>query len=333
MAHRNDELELAWKALSGSAPSAGWQAIPISSPSGCLLRAGRHSPGNEEVVMAGFTEGEIPPAQKLPEGHGFSVERADLEGGVQWLALARKPAGSLDLFSEMALDVIDAVEAAGGSTDKAAANAFLGRVRAWQEFMRRGAQALSPEQEIGLLGELTVLSAIMDAGVAPELAMRAWVGPEDANQDFEIGTGAIEAKATISQTGFPARISSLGQLDDAALQPLFVAGVRLAQTPSGKTLPEAIDLIRQSISGNQEALRLFKDKVFEAGYHPAHADGYARKFAAHPPRAVEVAKGFPRLTHGTVPIGITEAKYTIEMDAALRQGVDIAAALKKLGAI
>jgi len=333
MAHPNNELALAWKALSGSAASAGWQAIPISSASGCLLRAGRRSPGNEEVVMAGFDAAAIPPAQRLPEGRGFVVEKADLEDGIQWLALVRKPEGSLDLFSEMAQDVIDSLEATGGTRGKSAANAFLGRVRAWQEFMRRGAQSLSPEQEIGLIGELAVLSAIMDAGVAPELAMRSWVGPDDANQDFEIGTGAIEAKATISQTGFPARINSLAQLDDAALQPLFVAGIRLAQSPSGKTLPETIELIRQAIASNPEACRIFKDKVFEAGYHPAHADGYARKFIAHPPRTVEVGHGFPRLTHGTVPVGITEAKYTIEMDAALRQGGDIADALKKLGAI
>lgn len=333
MAHRNEELELAWKALSGSAPTAGWQAIPITSTAGCLLRAGRRSPGNEEMVMAGFDARAIPPALKLPQGRGFAVEKADLEGGIQWLALARKPEGNLDLFSEMALDVIDAMESTGGSNGKAAANAFLGRVRAWQEFMRRGAQALTPEKEIGLLGELTVLSSIMEAGVAPELAMRSWVGPEDANQDFEIGTGAIEAKATISQTGFSARISSLAQLDDASLQPLFVAGVRLAQSPAGKTLPEAIENIRQAISENSEASRLFKDKVFEAGYHPAHADGYARKFIAHPPRAVEVGPGFPRLTHGSVPIGITEAKYIVEIDAPLRHGGDIAAALKKLGAI
>ena len=56
----------------------------------------------------------------------------------------------------------------------------------------------------------------------------AWQGPLNGLQDFFIGTGAIEVKATIAPQGFPAKISSLDQLDETQRQPLFLAGVRLA---------------------------------------------------------------------------------------------------------
>jgi Putative PD-(D/E)XK family member, (DUF4420) len=333
MAHPSEEIALAWSSLSGASTHAGWRAIPIVSPLGCDLRAGRRSPDNEEAILAGFAASSIPAAEKLPDGQGFTVERVDLGDGKSWLALTRKSSGSSELFLAMACDVIGAVESDGTADPKRLARAFLGRVRAWQEFMRKGAQVLSPEEEIGLFGELAVLRAIIDAGVPMEVAVSSWVGPNDANQDFELGTGAIEVKSTISPVSFPARISSLTQLDDAVLQPLFVVGVRLTQSTAGQSLPEVIASMTQAVSANQEASRLFKNKVFAAGYYIAHAGSYPRKFVASAPRVVEVKAGFPRLTLGTVPTGITEAKYSLDLEAPLRHAIGIELALKKLGAI
>ena len=311
-----------------------WMARhPNRLPMGCDLRAGRRSPDNEEAILAGFAATSIPAAEKMPDGQGFTVERVDLGDGKSWLALTRKSPGSAELFLAMACDVIGAVESDGTSDSKRLARAFLGRVRAWQEFMRKGAQALSPEEEIGLVGELAVLREIIEAGMPVDLAVGSWVGPNDANQDFEIGTGAIEVKSTISPLGFPARISSLAQLDDSVRQPLFVVGVRLAQSVAGQSLPELVASIRQTVSASQEAARLFNDKVIAAGYLSAHEGSYPRKFVATPPRVVEVKDGFPRLTRGTVPSGITDAKYSLDLEAPLRSGIGVELALKKLGAI
>jgi hypothetical protein len=333
MAHPSEEIALAWSSLSGASGQDGWRAIPIVSPMGCDLRAGRRSPDNEEAILAGFAATSIPAAEKMPDGQGFTVERVDLGDGKSWLALTRKSPGSAELFLAMACDVIGAVESDGTSDSTRLARAFLGRVRAWQEFMRKGAQALSPEEEIGLVGELAVLREIIEAGMPVDLAVGSWVGPNDANQDFEIGTGAIEVKSTISPLGFPARISSLAQLDDSVRQPLFVVGVRLAQSVAGQSLPELVASIRQTVSASQEAARLFNDKVIAAGYLSAHEGSYPRKFVATPPRVVEVKDGFPRLTRGTVPSGITDAKYSLDLEAPLRSGIGVELALKKLGAI
>lgn len=333
MARPNEEIVMAWASLAGSTASAGWSSIPIVSPPGCSLLAARRSPDNEEAILAGFAGLSIPAAEKLPEGQGFVVDRVDLGDGKAWLALSRKLTGGVELFLAMVNDVVVTLESEGTADPQRLARAFLARVRAWQEFMRKGAQVLSPEKEIGLVGELAVLSAIIAAGVAPDVALKAWVGPQDANQDFELGTGAIEVKATVSPIGFPAHIGSLAQLDDSTLQPLFLAGARLAQSAAGLNLPQWVESVRAQVTGNPDAARLFSEKLIAAGYFDAHFDKYPRKFSDAGTRLAEIGPGFPRLTPGTVPLGVTDAKYNVELEQALGAGIDIDMALKKLGAL
>lgn len=336
MARPSKDFLLAWSSLSGDDAEHGWRSIALP-PSGPLdVRAGRRSPDNAEAVLVGFPTAKIPAADKLPEGQGFSVERADLEGaGKLWIALSRKSAGSTDLFAAMSCDVIGALDdaVAAGADEARLARVCIGRVGAWQEFMRKGTQALSPEAEIGLVGELALLGAIISAGVAAALAIDSWVGPLDGIQDFEIGTGALETKATLSAKGFPAKIGSLEQLDDSVRQPLFVAGARFRQVESGQNLPEFIAVMRSAIQGNAEATRLFSERLLAAGYIDSHEGLYPRRFLLNDIRIVKVGEGFPRLTPGTAPAGITRAIYEIDLDKAPGDNVGVDAALKQLGAI
>ena len=209
--------------------------------------AGRRTPDNSEAVLVGFPAVRLAAADKLPEGQGFAVQRADPEGsGRFWLALTRKSAGSAELFATMVCDVVGSLDdaVAADADESKLMRVFIGRVGAWQEFMRKGTQVLSPEAEVGLIGELALLRAIIDAGVPAALAIESWVGPLDGIQDFQLGTGALEVKATLSATGFPAMIGSLDQLDDSSRQPLFVAAARLRQTESGQNLPAIVEAMR-----------------------------------------------------------------------------------------
>ncbi|KAF0811952.1 hypothetical protein IGB42_03494 [Andreprevotia sp. IGB-42] len=336
MARPSNEFLMAWSSLTSADNEPGWQAIALPSAGPLELRAGRRSPDNAEAVLVCFPSAKLATADKLSEGQGFAVERADPDGsGKLWLALTRKAAGSADLFASMACDIVGALDEAiaAGSDYRKLLRVFIGRVGAWQEFMRKGSQALSPEAEIGLIGELALLRAIIEAGVAPATAIESWVGPLDGIQDFEIGAGALEVKATLSVAGFPARIGSLEQLDDSTRQPLFVAGARLRQTESGQSLPGFVDAMRQAIKGDAEAERLLSERLLAAGYIDSHADRYPRKFEQAGTRVVEVAGNFPRMTSGTVPAGIMKAIYEIDLDKTPGDNVGAEGALKKLGAI
>lgn len=336
MARPSNEFLLAWSSLTGSDIEPGWQAISLPSAGVLQLRAGRRSPDNAEAVLVGFPTSRLAAAGRLPEGQGFAVERVDPEGdGRLWLALTRKPAGSAELFAAMSCDVIGALDdtVASGADESTLMRVFIGRVGAWQEFMRKGTQALSAEAEIGLIGELTLLRAVIGAGIPAAQAIEAWVGPLDGIQDFELGTGALEVKATLSAGGFPAKIGSLQQLDDSVRQPLFLAGARLRQTESGQDLPTIVEAMRLSIKGEAEAERLLAERLLAAGYIDSHADRYPRRFEQAGLRVIQVADGFPRMTSGTVPAGIMRAMYEIDLDKAPGDNVGVEGALRKLGAI
>lgn len=336
MARQNDEFLMAWKSLSGLSVEPGWQAIPIVPALPLELQAARRSPDNAEAVLVGFPSMNLTSSDKLPEGQGFVVERIDPQGDNKlWLALTRKAAGSEELFASMASDVVGALDdaVAAGANELKLLRVFIGRVGAWQEFMRKGQQALSPEAEIGLVGELTVLRSIIDAGVSAALAVESWLGPLDALQDFELGTGALEVKSTLSATGFPATIGSLEQLEDSVRQPLYVAGVRLKQTTSGKTLPEIVDEMRCIVKGEAEAERLLAERLLAAGFTDQHSDRYSRRFTQAGTRIIEVSEDFPRLTRGNVPVGITKASYEVDLDKATGAVVEVDEVLRKLKAM
>lgn len=334
MARPIDEFVMAWDALSAVSGEEGWRSIPVAPAGTCVLMAGRRFPGNEEALLAGFTTARVPVAEKLPEGRGFEVSRADPHGdGMTWIALSRRESGSPELFAEMVGDVAGAMDAVAGAGEERLLRTLLTRVRSWQEFMRKGVQVLSPEAEIGLVGELSFLRAVVGSGVPAALAIEAWVGPLEGIQDFELGTGAVEVKATLSSQGFPAKIGSLEQLDDTLRKPLFVAGMRFSQRESGSNLPGFAEAVRESLAGDGEALRIFTDRLLSAGFHEMHADRYPRRFVLDRTRIVEVGEGFPRMVPGTVPAGIRRAIYEIDLDRALGPEVDLVEALKSLGVL
>lgn len=336
MARPSKEFFLAWSSIFCDDGAPGWQAISLPSAGPVDVQVGRRSPDNAEAVLFCFSTVSLPRSERLPEGKGFLVERADLTGhdGLR-LALTRQAAGSSELFASMACDVVGALDdaAADGASETRLLKVFLGRVRAWQQFMSRGAVPLSPEAELGLAGELYFMALFLDAGVSPESVLRGWVGPDDAPQDFLLDDGAIEVKATMSSSGFPVKIGSLEQLDDAVASPLFLAAVRFARGEEGATLPEMVAEIEQRLADELGAIDYLRERLMFAGYLAAHAGQYTRRFEPKERRFLSVTEGFPRLTLGTVPAGVTRTLYEINLDHAGDFQRDFDEVLSQLGAI
>ncbi|WIG93321.1 PD-(D/E)XK motif protein [Myxococcus sp. SDU36] len=330
-------LITAWRALSGSAEGEGWRTIPIEVAAPCRLLAGRHFPGDEEVVLVGFREGNIPPDSQLPQGHGFRVAKlaTGILGNSQtWLALSRKAAGSLDLFVMMAGDVVALLENCSSSGEAQLLQLFLSRIMAWQNFMGRSQDNfLSQEAEVGLFGEMVVLQQIIQAGVPQGVALEAWQGPLGSLQDYMIGSGAIEVKTTVAPSAFLANIGSLEQLDETLRHPLFLAAVRLALSGSGKTLPELTLDIRGLLGANSVALTAFERCLVHAGYLEVMSHRYLRRFTHSSTALLPVAAQFPRLTRQNVNISIKSARYELDLASVMQVDVGLVHALQRLGAI
>jgi hypothetical protein len=317
MAPLNERQSLltAWRALAGTSPDGdGWRAIPLGKdPS---IRAGRHFPGNEEALLVGFNEVIVPTNEHLPHGKGFLVACVDLNDVSYhyWIALSRRADGSLDLFTAMVLDMIEAVHAASTRTSQQAFQMFLTRIRAWQDFMQRGSDTvIDPRVEVGLIGELTTILEIIAVGVHPAIPIEGWDGPNGGVHDFILGNGSIETKTTIASTGFPVVIESLDQLDDAIRQPLFLVGVRLRLAPDGCTLPELVDRVRAGIA-DDPARAHFDMRLLQIGYLDAARERYERRYAVVETMVLPIDHSFPRLTQATVPAGIFKARYDIDID-------------------
>lgn len=333
-----EEISAVWNALAANLRyGEGWMTLPVAVGSPCILKAGRHFPGNEEAVLAGFRLIPSPLKDQLPEGKGFSVREVSLgleSEGLVWIALQRLPAGSLEMFTMMVADIVSTLEGMSASSENRIFSMFIARIRAWQNFMQRSKDGmLGFESEVGLYGELLMLEALLDSDLSPDLAINSWVGPCDGLQDFIIGTGAIEVKTTTAVGIFPAWISSLEQLDDSLCQPLFLAAIRICQSETGSRLPDRIGKIRAIIqTASPEVLLDFDLKLLQAGYYENYSNSYVRKFGYVGTRILHVDASVPRLVRSTIPSGILRARYEIDIESISAEDLSLKQALLSLEA-
>jgi hypothetical protein len=330
-------LVTAWRALAGGDTADGWRTIPVTVSNPCRLLAGRHFPGNQEALLVGFSRVASTGTGHLPEANGFVVSR--VVSPVQsedrtWFALMRQPTGSLDMFTMMAVDVIESLDRSSDESQEKLLGLFLGRIHAWQNFMQHSDDGvLSGESEVGLHGELILLKRFLDARVSSSEAVNTWIGPLGGIQDFRIGAGAIEVKTTISASSFPARIFSLEQLDDDLVQPLYLAAIRLKLDQTALNLPDLVKEISDRLRPDIATLRAFENRLLQAGFTPAMADRYPRRFTEAGLRVLAVSGSFPRLTRATVRKGILRANYEIDIDLVEDAELSLESALHFLGAL
>ncbi len=334
MVRQSNELILAWSSLIGVEPNEGWRTISLEPCGPLEVKAGRRTPENLETVLIKFHSSSFLPQQKFPDGVGFSIEIIELDSDNQsWLTLSRKSAGSIELFTLMVCDVLGALDGVSVTCldEPRLAQHCLNRVSAWQDFMKKGVQGLTPEEEVGLVGELHVFAKLISENLSPRMLAEGWLGPINGPQDFVIGTGAIEVKTTLSSTGFIAKVGSLEQLDDGLRAPLFVAGLRLAQSKSGQRLSAVVNTIFKLLDADVGAKILFSERLLAAGYFEAHSSRYTREFDVSEFKFFKVDEGFPRLIHGNVPLGVKKASYEIDLDQLSINGTPLHEVLLELG--
>ena len=331
MAHQINEINLTWDSLATISEETGWRSLPISFDGECELMAARRFPNNQEALLLYFQNIDIS-EQSLPHGIGFSIEKIQLGNGKNWLGLTRTEFGSIDLFTKMVVDVIQTLKLNGHSPSNILVKIFLGRIRSWQNFMQKETVKLSDEAELGLVGELTVMEALLDAGVCSTVLIESWLGPQGNLQDFEIGSGAIEVKSTISPSRFIAKINSAEQLDNPNLNPIFLAAVKLKQSNDSNTLPEIIRKLTSKIS-NIDSSRIFTEKLLDVGYYDHFSENYTRRFKLVTLRYLEVNDHFPKILNVNIPNQISRVSYDLDVDAIQSEEINISELLKKLGVL
>lgn len=231
-----------------------------------------------------------------------------------WALLVELKAKELAIpFSRLCQDLVDATR----SCTREGAGVLLARLARWHRLMGLARSAALPEQALrGLIGELIILRDVVAPRFSASAAVDAWVGPQDAPQDFVVAGIAVEVKTCVP-TATGVRISSLEQLDGAC--PLFLATVRL--TPSSSTQAAAftpsqlVKSIRRNAGENTPARAEFDLRLAEAGYEdlPAYENKWYQWDGTRYYRVANKSD-FPRLTLAKVPAGIAAASYDIALN-------------------
>lgn len=329
-----DELETAWEALGAQRTEAGFLTIGLGNSS-ARFRGGVHYPEGSETLLVGFNILKPPGKTDLPEGAGFRVHIAKetfAPGFTCWVCLSREAAEGRDLFVQMAADILASLSNSATKSDSWLLNLMLARIRAWQDFMQRPRPDVLPlEKEIGLFGELIVLERALEKSTNKMTPIHSWVGPYGGVQDFQTDTNGLEVKSTTSVNGFPARISSLEQLDWGGSRALFLAAIRLCLQDTGRSLPSLIDALQVSLTKHPKLLAHFVRSILLTGYRDDMREKYTRKFQFVEARVFEIDEHFPTISRSETRPEIRAAKYEIDIDLITSSAISFDEGLARSG--
>jgi hypothetical protein len=308
-------LVRSWRALGKQASDEDWRFLHLAQIGKVSIEAGCHFPLGREALIVCFPSVRPIDTARLPEGKGFDIIRIDAGAlfiGKTSVALVRKPEGSPDIFAVMAVDTLRALDQAVDLGAEDAMETFLERVKEWQNFMAKTQRPLSPDAQVGLLGELYFLKLLTKTklGVA---ALDCWHGPLRAAQDFYINGGAVEVKSTVRSGSFLARINSIEQLDTDA-SPLYLCGLRFEEKPDGASLSNLVSELRAKFLA-AGVLRGFDALLLVMGYLDDHDHLYDRPHILKEVMGFRVEAEAPRLTRAQIPSAIRSATYVLDLDA------------------
>jgi hypothetical protein len=189
----------------------------------------------------------------------------------------------------------------------------------WRSFWAADPLGLSREEALGLFGELWFMLRWM--GPVTKTIVESWQGPLGARHDFQQETVSIEAKAAIASfRGVVHEISNLDQLDDPETGSLYLFSLQVADDAlAANTLPVLIERVYSDLSSDEDAQRIFSERLASARYNPAHAERYTRKLRVIREELYRVEGSFPRLTRSTfqggLPAGIQQVSYSLDLAA------------------
>ena len=220
-----------------------------------------------------------------------------------------------EVFLEFCADLIRVTNRA--ETEAEAVNRFIGRAWTWQRFLAMGRSGrLSPREQMGLIGELRVLSEVLFPIIGETRAVSAWNGPLGAAKDFEVDGDAIEVKA-VSDTQSAVRISSEYQLYPDDLNHLFLGVVEVARAEGdcteAITVTVAAETVRDRLSATHPViLDDFERRLGATGFD--WSDDYSdTRWRVGGRRWFTVGSAFPRITPDRLPAGLSAVRYSLDL--------------------
>lgn len=187
------------------------------------------------------------------------------------------------------------------------------RIEKWRTFFKNpNSKRLSNEQVIGLIGELSCMRDMIEAGIASAPDM--WNGPLRSAQDYQGDTTAVEVKTVVGSQFDRVSISSEVQLDDSGKQALYLVVYRIVRNESsGTILSDYVDAVEALLSDTQK--ERFYASLMCFGYSRDSAAQYTKKYSVRGRKVFRVVDGFPRMLRGNLAHGIMDVRYGLALNA------------------
>ena len=315
MNDRWDELV----ALTVASPSVSRLRVAPSSPHDLFI--GLMQPGNRLFFWYDVPVGTIPAEYQLPALRAIrtSIDAVPDHPSIVRIGFELMKSELRDVYKAMVNDLIGAISAAPDADS--GLSVLETRTERWQSLLKNDSQAgLSTADRRGLIGELMILRQLLEKGGNLARTVVAWTGPHGKHQDFQGKHAAIEVKTTVTKQPQSLMISSERELDPVGVSRLYLAHLSLdeRQGGNGESLNDVVSVLRRSLANESSALSVLNDSLLAYGYLDVHAPVYQNiTYAIRDQGMFEVGDGFPHITESTVPTGVGDITYRIQL-AALR---------------
>ncbi|QSE93904.1 PD-(D/E)XK motif protein [Rhodococcus pseudokoreensis] len=213
-----------------------------------------------------------------------------------------------DLFDDVLTDVLVAIEAAMESPAETA----IAVVNRWRSLLQiRSRRVLTYVGQLALFGELFVLKMTEERN---RVRISSWRGPLREPHDIVLDDRAVEVK-TVGLASTSIEIHGVRQLEPPGV-PLALVVVSVEEDPDGRTLPELVTSLLDTVDDRSEAIR----RLGAVGYTVRDSEHYKQRFSVPTVEHVEVSDNTPRIVPSTfaaggVPGGVDRLVYSVELSS------------------
>jgi len=259
------------------------------------------------------------PPTDVPRIGGINVELREPKAGRWLLSLALRDSDQLEIFRPLCTNLLAATAPLSPEDGEKAVVIVLGRLKRWQDLLkRRNDDLLSRSEIIGLIGELLFLRDRVLGQLGDVEAVLAWRGPFGDEQDFIVGRGIIELKTQLATADRHFQITSEDQLDTTSGAIALchqVLGIGASGQPGAVSLNAIVKgLLGRLDQQSGDAADIFRGSLIEGGYRE-RPEYDVEWWIPGEFRVYGVATGFPCIVAGSLPPGVSRVRYDISIAA------------------
>ncbi|MBB3695927.1 PD-(D/E)XK motif protein [Flammeovirga yaeyamensis] len=197
------------------------------------------------------------------------------------------------------------------------------KITKWSQLfgkVRKG--GLTPNQQVGLYGELLFIKLLLKEKIDSFDVIKSWVGPQGDNQDFFINNSAVEIKTSIKNHPL-IKISNEYQLDKTNRENLHLVLFELdRKNNDDNTLPSLIYEIEHLLE-HDSLIEGFYSNLEIIGYHPSDDKLYSNtSYYEKNILTYEVTDEFPKILSSNTNKQIVNISYEIELSAIQNYIID-----------